>query len=1174
MVRERLNAIDVAAVVGNLQKEILHYNLVNIYDVTSRVYVLKFSKNEDKKFVLFEIGHRIHTTQFLRNTDHLPSNFNVKLRKHLRTRKLRGIEQIAQDRVVDFTFSSDEYAYHLIVQFFLPGNVYLTDYAYKVLAVLRPQNAGEAFFKVGQTYEIPEASVPWGVPVSRDVVNEALRMLTTAANNVAAGSGGPDSLDSRNVDTGNHGASKGAKGNPKGKSQTGSKESKAEPEEIANEVKDQDSLHALLKAIFPSVHVSLMDHVLKTTTGDARVGSRNVTEIDPEKLHECVEAIRQAVLSVAQASTVVPGYLYKGGQEYHDFSPFDFGNASDRFDDFNHALDAYFTNFEVKKIEKEAQPKKPIKLKKIKDDQDRRELKRQKGIEKLTSDIELVESNRVVFDQVLSLIRSLVASGASWREIVDQLSLQRERGHMLARHIRSVNIPERRVDVCLPSDDPNFYGSGPSQHGKLGKKSVKSTLETTDLDDRSSATLDYGLTCFQNLETLYANKKQLTEKLERTRIGREFALKRVDDQKEKEKQKKSGKSVSLVKVRKRMWFEKFHWFVTSDGFLVLGGRDSTQNELLVKRYLTKGDMYFHADVHGGSSCILKNPNGTAEAFPNSIEEAACFAICLSSAWTQKMVVPAWWVHHHQVSRSAPTGEYLPHGSFMIRGKKNYVQPQRLEMAIGVMFHIDAPQLQGLDIEQQSDSEGEEDDVSDDFGTADTPVPNDGVRRVKRQGTSGLPLYGNRGEAGDSVTSMEDGDSVTASADPNGDAVSSDHAHSSEKDLGDSDDGAESVDSGESENSDVTDDIQESDDSDSSSDFTDESDLEDDSDLSPEKSMENDYTTNHETKVDGSVSGSTEALTNEKPLDVTYGTEVGQAEPLNKSVCFSVDEAAPSKPKRSVRFDLSNIISPASDVRDVPPAQRLLRKGTGYPCQGFNPDELVDKLSQLGLVDSDQSYELPSSVRFAEPEKVEHTPEALQYLRQRMPTGIVGKSKKQGGPSKLAGIKAARARKKYGEDDEETQELRRKLTGSKMLKHVEQQAAAMASNDRSDENKNRTVYQRREIKPLDKKELSSHMDQLRMLSKEPSPSDVIVSAVPMCAPYNALKTHPYHLKLVPGNIKKGAIASQALQHFLKVDDTKAPYVKLITTDQFALTLIENCKIPGNAAGPKRPSTAAK
>lgn len=67
----------------------------------------------------------------------------------MRNRRLRDISQISQDRVIDFTFSSEEYAHHLIVQLFLPGNIYLTDHEYKVLTVLRPQNTGDKFFKVG-----------------------------------------------------------------------------------------------------------------------------------------------------------------------------------------------------------------------------------------------------------------------------------------------------------------------------------------------------------------------------------------------------------------------------------------------------------------------------------------------------------------------------------------------------------------------------------------------------------------------------------------------------------------------------------------------------------------------------------------------------------------------------------------------------------------------------------------------------------------------------------------------------------------------------------------------------------------------------------------------------------------------------------------------------------------
>jgi len=38
------------------------------------------------------------------------------------------------------------------------------------------------------------------------------------------------------------------------------------------------------------------------------------------------------------------------------------------------------------------------------------------------------------------------------------------------------------------------------------------------------------------------------------------------------------------------WFEKFNWFVSSENYLVLGGRDAQQNELLVKKYLNPGEL--------------------------------------------------------------------------------------------------------------------------------------------------------------------------------------------------------------------------------------------------------------------------------------------------------------------------------------------------------------------------------------------------------------------------------------------------------------------------------------------------------------------------------------------------------------------------------------------------------
>jgi len=122
--------------------------------------------------------------------------------------------------------------------------------------------------------------------------------------------------------------------------------------------------------------------------------------------------------------------------------------------------------------------------------------------------------------------------------------------------------------------------------------------------------------------------------------------------------------------------------------LVIGGRDAQQNEILVKKYLKAGDIYVHADIHGATSIIIKNNSSSSDIPPKTLNEAATMATCHSAAWDAKVVTSAWWVYHNQVSKTAPTGEYLTTGSFLIRGKKNYLPPSYLVYGFGFMFKVD------------------------------------------------------------------------------------------------------------------------------------------------------------------------------------------------------------------------------------------------------------------------------------------------------------------------------------------------------------------------------------------------------------------------------------------------------------------------------------------------------
>lgn len=73
---------------------------------------------------------------------------------------------------------------------------------------------------------------------------------------------------------------------------------------------------------------------------------------------------------------------------------------------------------------------------------------------------------------------------------------------------------------------------------------------------------------------------------------------------------------------------------------------------------------------------------------------------------------AWWVHHDQVSKSAPTGEYLTTGSFMIRGKKNYLPPSQLIMGLGIMFRLEESSIERHKDERRVKVVDEESETAD------------------------------------------------------------------------------------------------------------------------------------------------------------------------------------------------------------------------------------------------------------------------------------------------------------------------------------------------------------------------------------------------------------------------------------------------------------------------------
>lgn len=115
-----------------------------------------------------------------------------------------------------------------------------------------------------------------------------------------------------------------------------------------------------------------------------------------------------------------------------------------------------------------------------------------------------------------------------------------------------------------------------------------------------------------------------------------------------------------------------------------------QSELLYRRYLTKGDVFIHADLEGATPIVVKNRTGYADAPipPSTLSQAGNLCVATSSAWDSKAIMSAWWAHAQQVSKIAENGSgIMPTGVFQIKGEKNFLAPSQLVLGFGILFQV-------------------------------------------------------------------------------------------------------------------------------------------------------------------------------------------------------------------------------------------------------------------------------------------------------------------------------------------------------------------------------------------------------------------------------------------------------------------------------------------------------
>lgn len=262
----------------------------------------------------------------------------------------------------------------------------------------------------------------------------------------------------------------------------------------------------------------------------------------------------------------------------------------------------------------------------------------------------------------------------SMRRSIEEFQAKREKYVQLGQIIMN-NLPEidqliRQLRQAMASG--NMVQKGELIHNHPVKGVDPATRKVTVELYGEDIELDFSRTAGQNAADYFDRSKEFKSKI----IGAEKAIADTDRAVRSELK-------TVKKARKKEWYEGYHWFFSSEGFLVIAGRDAKSNERIVKRHLKDHDIYVHAEVYGAPSTIVKS-EPDRQPGDQTLREACNFAVAFSRAWSAGLSSgSAYWVLPSQVSKTPESGEFVTTGSWIVRGKRNYFFDLPMELVISL-----------------------------------------------------------------------------------------------------------------------------------------------------------------------------------------------------------------------------------------------------------------------------------------------------------------------------------------------------------------------------------------------------------------------------------------------------------------------------------------------------------
>jgi predicted ribosome quality control (RQC) complex YloA/Tae2 family protein len=361
--------------------------------------------------------------------------------------------------------------------------------------------------------------------------------------------------------------------------------------------------------------------------------NKQAIDLDAEEIDRVHRALKEVFLD----DTLDPQIVLENGEPFDVISrplKLYLGLEQKRFATFSEALDAFFV-----KVEEVSPRQDPL---------DRRIELQRKAIEEFKSQEKaFVQKGELIYqiygsvEQILVLMAEARAKDFSYNQIWER--------------IRGSGLPQARTILSID-----------------GKGEMRVLLEGVELE------LNANLTVPQNAQRYYEKAKEMARKAS----GAKGALAITEELRASKAGPRKTRAAQVHRRRKPKWYERFRWFYSSDGFLVLGGRDADTNEEIYTKYLERRDLAMHTDAPGAPLTVIKTEG---EEIPEStLQEAAQFAVSYSSVWKGGLVAAdCYLIKGDQVSKTPESGEFLKKGAFVIRGERRYFRDVPLGIALGV-----------------------------------------------------------------------------------------------------------------------------------------------------------------------------------------------------------------------------------------------------------------------------------------------------------------------------------------------------------------------------------------------------------------------------------------------------------------------------------------------------------